>query len=137
MELCEVRLNEIMEAGTVSIQAGTDTVAVLADPERKELCILAAIGVPPEEGAGQFDRQLLEEDFRLASSGEASLSFDSDSGRYMVVRTLSSVGLDDEALRKIIADLDGMRNAWRARLTAIRPAQDVDGMMAGEGFIRG
>lgn len=136
MELSDVRLNEIMEGGTVSIPIGEKNVLVLGDPERRELCILAAIGVPPEEGAEAFDRQLLEEDFQLAASGRKFLSFDSESGKYVIGETVSSVGLDDEALRGLVTALDGMRDAWRDKLADIRPANQ-DGLASDEGFIRG
>ena len=136
MQLNDVRLGEIMESGTATVRIGEKPVLVLGDPERKEVCVLAAIGVPPDGGSEDFDRQLLEEDFRLAASGRSFLSFDSESGKYMIGETFSSVGLDDEALRGIITALDGTRDAWRARLADVRP-ESPDGATDDEGFIRG
>lgn len=136
MELNDIRLNEVMESGTVSLQVGNGPVLILSNPELKELCVLAEVGEPPAEGADEFDRQLLEEDFRLAASGRASLSFDSGSGKYVAIETVPSDGLDDEALREIVTAIAGMRDAWRVRLADVRP--ENQGLSSSdEGFIRG
>lgn len=135
MELNDIRLNEVMESGTVSIQLGSGPVLILFNPEREELCVLAEVGVLSAEGAEAFDRQLLEEDFRLAAHGGAALSFDSGSGQYVVCETVSSVGLDDEALRGIVTAIAEIRDAWCVRLADVRPA-NPDGQPSDENFIR-
>ena len=138
--LCErngFEYEPVNENGTVVFQVGVGTVLIVPDSEQGELNILAAVGEPPAEGTEACDRQMLEENFRQAASGGAFLSFDSESGNYVVCETVASEGLGVEALQKIVTDVADLRDLWHGKLGEIRPSAPIefDGMPVGEGVI--
>ena len=138
--LCErngFEYEPVNENGTVVFQVGVGTVLIVPDSEQGELNILAAVGEPPAEGTEACDRQMLEENFRQAASGGAFLSFDSESGNYVVCETVASEGLEVEALQKIVTDVADLRDLWHGKLGEIRPSAPIefDGMPVGEGVI--
>lgn len=112
---------------------------IVPDSEQGELNVLAAVGEPPAEGTEACDRQMLEENLRLAASGGAYLSFDSESENYVVCETVAAEGLGVEALQKIVTAVADLRDVWRGKLGEVGPASapvEFGGMPVGEGIIR-
>lgn len=139
--LCErngFEYEPVNENGTIALQVGEGPVLIVPDSEQGELNVLAAVGEPPAEGAEAYDRQALEENFRLAASGGAFLSFDSESDNYVVCETVAAEGLEVEALQKIVTAVADLRDVWRGKLGEARPAAPIEfgGVPVGEGIIR-
>ena len=139
--LCErngFEYEPVNENGTIALQVGEGPVLIVPDSEQGELNVLAAVGEPPAEGTEAYDRQALEENFRLVASGGAFLSFDSESDNYVVCETVAAEGLEVEALQKIVTAVADLRDVWRGKLGEARPAAPIEfgGMPVGEGIIR-
>ena len=139
--LCErngFEYEPVNENGTIALQVGEGAVLIVPDAEQGELNVLAAVGEPPAEGTEACDRQMLEENFHLAASGGAYLSFDSESENYVVCETVAAEGLEVEALQKVVTAVADLRDVWRGKLGDIGPAASVEfgGMPVGEGIIR-
>ena len=140
--LCErngFEYEPVNENGTIALQVGEGPVLIVPDAEQGELNVLAAVGEPPAEGTEACYRQMLEENFRLAASGGAYLSFDSESENYVVCETVAAEGLEAEALQKIITAVADLRDMWRGKLGEVGPVSapvEFGGMPVGEGIIR-
>ena len=140
--LCErngFECEPVNENGTIALQVGEGAVLIVPDAEQGELNVLAAVGEPPAEGTEACDRQMLEENFRLAASGGAFLSFDSESENYVVCETVAAEGLEVEALQKIITAVADLRDMWRGKLGEVglvSASVEFGGMPVGEGIIR-
>lgn len=105
--------------GTIALRVGDGNVLIVPDAASDELNVFAVIGEQPVEGGEACERQMLEENFRLAASCGACLSFDSASKSYVVGETVAAEGLEVEALQKIIADVAALRDLWRGKLKVI------------------
>ena len=139
--LCErngLEYEPVNENGTIALQVGEGPVLIVPDSEQGELNVLAAVGEPLAEGTEAYDRQALEENFRLAASGGAFLSFDSESDNYVVCETVATEGLKVEALQGIVTGVAALLDSWRGKLREVSPAAPIEfgGMPVGEGIIR-
>lgn len=102
--------------GTVSLRVGDDTVLIVPGVANDELNVLAAIGEPTTGGPEAFERLMLEANMQLAVHGDATLSFDNESGVYVVVETVSADGLDADVLRDAVANVVALKDDWKERL---------------------
>ena len=85
-----------------------------------EVVLSAEIGEPPVEGRAEFADAMLE----ASLESVAFFAKSAQSGRYMLVRRLSLLSLDDDAFDKAIESLVNTAEVWRKMLDDFRPAAE-------------
>lgn len=106
----------VPEDGGVSLDIDGIVVAIVA--VGGEVVLTAEIGEPPVEGRAEFSDALLEACMESAAFFAKSAQTD----KYMLLRRLNLLALDDAAFDTAIESLVNTAEVWRKRLDDFRPA---------------